>query len=82
MPAISLSVYNNIFFNGTAVVHFQDCMRIMTKTKEKMTGAIHGYTYVANIETTRPATDFTARIIPQHTEAQIPAEASLIVWQR
>ncbi len=50
--------------------------------KEKMTGAIHGYTYVANIETTRPATDFTARIIPQHTEAQIPAEASMIVWQR
>lgn len=26
--------------------------------------------------------DFSARIIPQHTEAQIPAEASLIVWQR
>lgn len=55
---------------------------IESDCKEKMTGAIHGYTYVANIETTRPATDFTARIIPQHSEAQIPAEASLISWQR
>ena len=50
--------------------------------KEKITGAIHGYTYIASIETTRPASDFTARITPQHTEAQIPAEANLISWQR
>ena len=50
--------------------------------KEKITGAIHGYTYVTNIETTRPGIDFIARIIPKHTEAQVPAEASLISWQR
>ena len=54
---------------------------IKCNCKEKITGAIHGYTYVTKIETTRPATDFTARIIPQHTEAQIPAEAGMINWQ-
>ena len=49
---------------------------------EKITGAIHGYSYLSNFETTRPATDFSARIIPRHTEARVPAEAGLIVWQR
>ncbi len=47
---------------------------------EKITGAIHGYSYQANIETTRPATDFTPRVIPYHAEAQVPAEAALIAW--
>jgi len=55
---------------------------VISQCKEKITGAIHGYTYVASIETTRPASDFTARVTPQHTEAQIPAEANLISWQR
>jgi len=50
--------------------------------KEQIAGAIHGYSYQANIDTTRPVTDFTARVIPHHTEAQIPAEAGLITWQR
>jgi len=50
--------------------------------KEKITGAIHGYSYLSNFKTTRPATDFSTRIIPRHTEARIPAEADLIVWQR
>ena len=48
---------------------------------EKITGAIHGYTYTANIETRRPASDFTPRVIAYHSDAQIPAEVSLISWQ-
>jgi len=55
---------------------------IKSDCKENIAGAIHGYTYIADVETTRPATDFTARIIPGHTEAQVPAEADLISWQR
>ena len=50
--------------------------------KEKMTGAIHGYCYQAEIKSTRPSNDFVPRIIPHHAEAQIPAEANMIVWQR
>lgn len=49
---------------------------------EKIAGAIHGYTYVANFDSTRAASDFTARVIPYHSKAQIPAEANLISWQR
>jgi len=49
---------------------------------ENIAGAIHGYSYVANIETKRPDTDFTPRVIPYHSEAQIPAETNLIRWQR
>ena len=48
---------------------------------EKITGAIHGYTYTANIHSTQTASDFTARVIPYHNEAHIPAEANLINWQ-
>ncbi len=49
---------------------------------EKIAGAVHAYSYRADIETTRPATDFTPRAIPHHPEAQIPAEAAYITWQR
>ncbi len=49
---------------------------------QKITGAIHGYSYTANIETTRPTNDFTARVIAHHSEACIPAEVNLINWQR
>ena len=48
---------------------------------EKITGAVHGYRYQADIKTKRPATDFTPRVIPHHAEAEIPAEATLITWQ-
>jgi len=50
--------------------------------KESIPGALHGYSYHASIVTTRPSTDFTARIIPWHADALIPAEACMIVWQR
>jgi len=49
---------------------------------EKITGAIHAYIYATNIDSSRPDSDFTARIIAHHSEAQIPAEANLISWQR
>jgi len=55
---------------------------IECRCKEKITGAIHGCAYQADLETTRPATDFTARVVPYHAEAQIPAEADLITWQQ
>lgn len=37
--------------------------------------------YVARIQTTRPATDFTARVLPHHALA-LPAENRRILWQR
>ncbi len=41
-----------------------------------------GYVYSAQVPTTRPATDYTARVIPQHNDVAIPLEFARILWQR
>jgi starch phosphorylase len=46
------------------------------------TGASTGYAYRAQVPATRPATDYTARVIPHHTGAAVPLEAAQILWQR
>jgi starch phosphorylase len=40
------------------------------------------YTYSAQVSATRPASDYTARIVPHHPNALVPLEANQIVWQR
>ena len=44
-------------------------------------GSINGYVYAGNLETNRPASDFTVRIIPHHANARVPAELPCILWQ-
>jgi starch phosphorylase len=39
-------------------------------------------TYSAHISATRPASDYTARIVPHCLNASVPLEAEQIVWQR
>ena len=38
--------------------------------------------YSTQVQTTRPATDYTARVIPQHSGVSVPLEAARILWQR
>ena len=38
--------------------------------------------YRAEIETSRSADDFTARVIPQHPNVSIPLELNQILWQK
>jgi starch phosphorylase len=38
-------------------------------------------TYSAQVPATRAASDYTARIIPRHTNASVPLEAGQILWQ-
>jgi starch phosphorylase len=38
--------------------------------------------YSAEVPATRPATDYTARIVPHHASASVPLEAGQILWQR
>ena len=45
-------------------------------------GADGGYVYAASAPTTRPATDFTPRVIPRHAGVAVPLEAAHILWQR
>ncbi|MFZ0954698.1 MAG: alpha-glucan family phosphorylase [Candidatus Sulfotelmatobacter sp.] len=46
---------------------------------EGLVGA-HGFTYTAVAKTTRPAADYTPRLIPQHEGALVPLEAPFILW--
>jgi len=52
------------------------------KRVRQLVGATNGYAYNARVAATRPATDYTARLIPCCTGAAVPLEASLILWQR
>jgi starch phosphorylase len=44
--------------------------------------AAGGYAYRASVSAARPATDYTARVIPSHSGAAVPLEATHILWQR
>ncbi len=44
-------------------------------------GAINAYRYTASLFNNRPLEHFTARVIPSHSLASIPAENRLIFWQ-
>jgi starch phosphorylase len=38
--------------------------------------------YSTQVPATRPASDYTVRVIPQHPNASVPLEAGQILWQR
>jgi len=43
-------------------------------------GAINGVMFRAHVDTQRPATDFTARLVPLHAHAKVPLETNRIRW--
>jgi starch phosphorylase len=45
-------------------------------------GADGGYVYGASAPATRPAADYTPRVIPDHAGVAVPLEAPQILWQR
>jgi len=49
-----------------------------------MTGASGGYVYgtSVSVSASRPATDYTARVIPHCEGVAVPLESALILWQR
>src|SRR5579875_3184129 len=49
---------------------------------EALVGAVRGWTFTCEVKADRPANDYTARMIPRHSEAAIPLEAPQILWQR
>jgi glycogen phosphorylase len=54
--------------------------QVMTRG-QRLTDA-NGHVYSARVPGTRPAADYTPRIIPHHPEAAVPLEAAQILWQR
>lgn len=49
--------------------------------QDALAGAIHGYHYGGLLSINRSPNDYTVRIIPNHTAASIPLEATQILWQ-
>jgi starch phosphorylase len=48
----------------------------------RLDGPVVGYAYSATAPASRPAGDFTARLVPYHPDAAVPLEATQILWQR
>ncbi|HKD66149.1 MAG TPA: alpha-glucan family phosphorylase [Candidatus Binataceae bacterium] len=62
--------------------HGGDGQRCRLVRGAPLVGATKGWTYTGQVKADRPASDYTARIIPRHPEAAIPLEAAEILWQR
>ena len=56
--------------------------RVEMQRIRELVGATNGYTYHAEVPATRPATDYTARLIPHHDGVAVPLEDAHILWQR
>ncbi|MHB1053409.1 MAG: alpha-glucan family phosphorylase [Thiobacillus sp.] len=56
--------------------------RVEMKRVRQLVGSTNGYAYRAAVPSTRPATDYTARLIPRHEGAVVPLEDAHILWQR
>ncbi len=53
---------------------------ITMQREEPLAGAVNGYVFRAAFPATRPALDYTPRIIPHHPDAMVPIEANQILW--
>ena len=51
----------------------------MTRS-QRMAGATNAFTYAASVSMSRPVSDYTPRLVPQHAVASVPLEASFILW--
>ncbi len=56
--------------------------RVEMNRVRQLVGATSGYAYRAGVPAARPATDYTARVIPYCDGVAVPLEAARILWQR
>ncbi len=57
-------------------------VRVEMQHVRQLVGALNGYAYRAEVPATRPATDYTARVIPHRDGVAVPLEENHILWQR
>jgi starch phosphorylase len=48
---------------------------------EPLIGAVNGHLFTARVAASRPASDYTPRVVPNHPQAVVPLEASQILWR-
>jgi starch phosphorylase len=73
-PAVRVELYAD-GANGSDPVRQE-----MTRTRP-LVGAAHGYLYRAPVPATRPATDYTPRVIPRCSGVAVPLETAHILWR-
>jgi glycogen phosphorylase len=73
--AVRVELYANGVDGGAAE-------RVEMQGVRQLVGAINGYAYRAEVPAARPATDYTARLIPHRDGAAVPLEDAHILWQR
>lgn len=56
--------------------------RVEMERVHQLVGASNGYAYRVGVPAKRPASDYTARLIPQRDGVAVPLESSRILWQR
>jgi starch phosphorylase len=73
------SVRVEMFADGTGDDH-AECHEMKRINQQPGTDA--GHVYGAKVPATRPAADYTARLIPHHEGVAVPLETANILWQR
>jgi starch phosphorylase len=59
-----------------------DPVRVEMRPTRPLPDASRGGVYQAAVPATRPAQDYTARVIPQQSGVAVPLESAQILWQR
>ena len=59
-----------------------DLVRQVMVRGEALIGSENAYDYSAAVPASRPASDFTPRVIPYHKAASVPLESQQILWYR
>jgi glycogen phosphorylase len=58
-----------------------ETFREVMHRSEPLVGSANGFLYVASVPATRPATDYTPRVVPYKDGASVPLEAPFILWR-
>lgn len=56
--------------------------RVEMQCVRQLVGSLSGYAYHSEMPATRPATDYTTRLIPQYKGVAVPLEDEHVLWQR
>ncbi len=73
--AVRVELYADGINGGSPVLQEMKCIR-------HAEGKAGGYIYETQVSAARPATDYTARVIPHYEGVAVPLEAAQILWQR
>lgn len=58
----------------------QPALRYLLSRRERLVSSEISFGHTLRIPTTRPAADYTPRVIPFHAGASVPLEAPYILW--